>query len=70
MKQNQSLFNTQMKTTLACKLFWFCFCTELNKKEIDVIIVPKGDYCVVSNWAGGDNYLGKCQLYIVKLFLI
>ena len=26
----------------------FYICLELTKKEIDVIIVPKGDYCVVS----------------------
>ena len=26
----------------------FYVCSELTKKEIDVIIVPKGDYCVVS----------------------
>lgn len=32
-----------------CVIHLFCIGTELNvKKEIDVIIVPKGDYCVVS----------------------
>ena len=55
--QNQSFFNTQGKTTLTCKSFLILFCSELNKKEIDVVIVPKGDYCVVSNWAGGNNII-------------
>ena len=30
------------------KLFYFFVLTELNKKEVDVIIVPGGDYCMVS----------------------
>ena len=29
-------------------IYNFYVCLELTKKEIDVIIVPKGDYCVVS----------------------
>lgn len=40
-------YSCQVHSLINC-LTSIAFPIELNKKEIDVIIVPSGDYCVVS----------------------
>ena len=43
------------------------FPIELNKKEIDVIIVPSGDYCVVSFLCSDSEFLIWWQCFVEKL---
>ena len=42
------------------------FPIELNKKEIDVIIVPSGDYCVVSFLCSDSEFIIWRRCFVEK----
>ena len=49
------------------RLTSIAFPIELNKKEIDVIIVPSGDYCVVSFQFTDSEFLIWWWYFVEKL---